>query len=54
MHDIEIRVKLDGRRVMRAMSVGSGNPVECKTEGGYAVLSLDKLQVFEMIEIECV
>jgi hypothetical protein len=54
VYDIEVRVRLDGRRVMRAMSVGSGAPVECKTEGGYAVLSIDKLRVFEMIEIECV
>ena len=54
VHDIEICVRLDGRRVMRAMSVGSRSPVECKIEGGYAVLSVDKLQVFEMIEIECV
>jgi hypothetical protein len=54
VHDITVSVRLDGRQVLRAVSVGSGNPVECKTEQGYAVLSIDRLQVFEMIEIECV
>jgi hypothetical protein len=53
VHGIEISIRMDGRCPIRAVSIGSGEPVPCRVEDGYSVISIDRLQVFEMIEIEC-
>lgn len=51
IHDVEIRVKLDGRKALGAVSVRTCQPVGFVVENDYMIFKIEKLHLFDMIMV---